>query len=356
MTKPIHIHGSGCISIQPTFESDYFFDALHTYNQNPIPAFDPDYKTFIPPLQLRRMNRSMRMAIFAARLAMQQAGIQTVDAIITGSGLGCLRDSERFVEALRAEEGQALNPTPFIQSTHNMAAAAIALSLGCKGYNMTYVNNANSFESALLDALVYLTEHPSDTILLGGVDELGERTTQFWETAGYLATDATVPTPLVERTASGEVAAEGAAFFVASTQPGATSAGKVIAVETRLETDHPESFINGFIQRNDLDISSLDAVILGFNGDGRYDGIYHTLGEACFADLPQVAFKHVLGEYDTVIAAALFLALGIFQHQHIPCALRRNDIVPRRLQRMLIYSQRRGKNHGLILVERAEIS
>src|SRR5690606_13125981 len=148
MTKPLYIHGSGCISIQPTFEEGYFFDSVNSYTQNPVPALDPDYKAFIPALQLRRMNKSMRMSLFAAKAAMQQAGDSHVHAVVTGSGLGCLQDSERFVQNLLAEEGQSLNPTPFIQSTHIMAAAALALSLGCKGYNMTYVNNANSIESA----------------------------------------------------------------------------------------------------------------------------------------------------------------------------------------------------------------
>lgn len=352
MTKPIYIHGSGCISVQPTFEAGYFFDAITSYTQNPVPALDPDYKAFIPALQLRRMNKSMRMAIFAAKLAMQQAGITAVDAVITGSGLGCLRDSERFVEALRTEEGQALNPTPFIQSTHNMAAAALALSLGCKGYNMTYVNNANSFESALLDSMVYLMEHPHETVLLGGVDELGERTTQFWNIAGYLKNDAAIPTPLTEQATAGEVAAEGAAFFVASQQHDRHSLGKVLAVETRLEVVDPTAFVAEFLQRNRLGKDALDVVILGCNGDIRYDGIYRTLGDTFFAGLPQVAFKHVLGEYDTVVDAALFLALGIFQNQYIPSRLRLNDLAPRSLQRILIYTQRRGSNQSLMLVER----
>src|SRR5690606_39056836 len=128
MTKPIHIQGMAGISIQPTIEPGYFFDSVLPYSQNPIPARDPDYKALIPALQLRRMNKSMRMAIFTAQLALQEAGRTAVDAVITGTGLGCLRDSERFVEALLADEGQSLNPTPFIQSTHNMAAAAIALA------------------------------------------------------------------------------------------------------------------------------------------------------------------------------------------------------------------------------------
>ncbi|WP_353196675.1 beta-ketoacyl synthase chain length factor [Parapedobacter defluvii] len=352
MIKPIYIHGSGCISIQPTFEAGYFFDALTSYAQNPVPALDPDYKAFIPALQLRRMNKSMRMALFASRLAMQEAGITSIDAVITGSGLGCLRDSERFVEHLRAEEGSSLNPTPFIQSTHNMAAAALALSLGCKGYNMTYVNNANSFESALLDSLIYLAEHPTETVLLGGVDELGERTPQFWDIAGYLKHEgAEIPTPLDDRT-PGEIAAEGAIFFIASQQQSYQTLGKVLAVETRLEVDNPPAFIAEFLQRNGVSTDALDAVMLGCNGDARYDGIYRTLGDTLFADLPQVAFKHALGEYDTVVAAALFLVLGIFQHQHIPQTLLLNEVSSRTLQRILIYTQRRGQNHSVILVEK----
>ena len=353
MIKPIYIHGSGCISIQPTIESGYFFDTVQSYAQNPVPALDPDYKTLIPALQLRRMNKSMRMAIFASKLALQDAGLATIDAVITGTGLGCLRDSERFVETLLEEEGQSLNPTPFIQSTHNMAAAAIALALGCKGYNMTYVNNASSFESALLDALLYSAEHPHQTILLGGVDELGERTAKFWDIAGYLRHSVpAIPTPLDGPTTPGEAIAEGAAFFVASQQPGGQAYGKVRAVETCFETGDAGAFIGRFLRRNGLDIDTIDAVIMGCNGDTRYDGIYRHLGETLFEGNLQLGFKHVLGEYDTVVAAALSAALHILKRQQVPDVLLLRGNVPESLNRILIYTQRRGKNHGVILVER----
>ncbi|WP_353124245.1 beta-ketoacyl synthase chain length factor [Parapedobacter pyrenivorans] len=352
MIKPIYVHGSGSISIQPTFEPGYCFDSILSFAQNPVPAYEPDYKALIPAMQLRRMNKSMRMAIFASRLALQQADRTAVDAIITGSGLGCLKDSERFVEALLAEEGQSLNPTPFIQSTHNMAAAAIALVLKCKGYNMTYVNNANSFESALLDGMVYLTEHPNDTMLLGGVDEAGERTTQFWDIAGYLKREVpTIPTPLEGAATPGEIAAEGATFFVVSGQPGARTYGKVTAVETSLETDDTVVLLSRFLQRNGLDADAIDAVFMGYNGDSRYDGIYRNLGHSLFPATLQLGFKHLLGEYDTVVASALAIALQLLNEQRIPSSLRLNDVEPKELKRILIYTQRRGKNHGLILVE-----
>ncbi len=257
------------------------------------------------------------------------------------------------METIRADESQLLNPTPFIQSTHNMAAAAIALSLGCKGYNMTYVNNANSFESVLLDTMVYLQEHPEKTTLLGGVDELGIRSPQFWHLADYLKQgDAIIPTPLNGERTPGEIAAEGAAFFVASHQPGERGYGRITAVEARHTTANPVALINQFLQNNGVDANTVDAVVLGYNGDARYDTTYEDVAQALFPQTPQVGFKQVLGEYDTVVAAALAIALNILKQQHIPEALRINGGKPDTLQRILIYTQRRGKNHGLILVER----
>src|SRR5690606_32319749 len=117
-------------------------------------------------------------------------------------------------------------------------------------------------------------------------------------------------------------------------------------------TDHPEAFIRDFLQRNSLDTTEVDAVILGENGDGRYDNIYRTVGSSLFANVPQIGFKHVVGEYDTVVSTALFVALGILQQQRIPQTLLLNGLISRTLQRIVIYTQRRGTNHSLILVER----
>lgn len=352
MSKPIYIHGAAGISIQPTTEPGYFFDSILRYTQNAIPAHDPDYKVLIPALQLRRMNKSMRMAIFTAQRALQEAGRTTVNAVITGSGLGCLRDSERFVESLLTDEGQSLNPTPFIQSTHNMAAAAIALALKCNGYNMTYVNNANSFESAVLDSMVYLDEHPDDTLLFGGVDELGERTTQFWDLAGYLKKQApAIPTPLANST-PGEITAEGATFFVASGKPTPSAMGKISAVATCHETDDSKALVSRFLRENGLEAGAIDAVLMGYNGDSRYDYIYDDLAQALFTGASIVGFKHLLGEYDTVTAAGVAISLRLLGEQRIPAALQLSGTQPKQIARVLIYTQRRGRNHGLILVER----
>lgn len=52
-----------------------------------------------------------------------------VDAIITATGLGCLADTEKFMNALMDNREQMLNPTAFIQSTFNTVGAQLALLL-----------------------------------------------------------------------------------------------------------------------------------------------------------------------------------------------------------------------------------
>lgn len=349
--KKIYIHSSCLVSVQPSFRDDYFFEEIAEYSENSIKAIDPDYKEFIPALQLRRMGKSMRMAVYAAQKAIQMAGNPTIDAVIAGTGEGCLRDSEKFVEAMWDNEGEMLNPTPFIQSTHNMAAATVALALGCKGYNMTYTNNSNSFESAILDAMLYLNENPGQTILIGGLEEISEQTQKFWDSIGYL-NEKNPQVPIHLKSGSeGEIVSEGAGFFIASAEKKGDCPGSVSAVRTRFEVKNPEEFILAFLNENGLSVPDLDAVILGNNGDLRYDGIYHSLSGSVFKEIPQIVYKNVFGEFDSVSSLAVGTALKILEHQQIPEIIQFNGLIKSSYKRILIYNQRRGKNHGLILME-----
>jgi len=349
--KEIYIYGSTTVSIQPTFQEDYFFEEISEYTENGITALDPDYKEFIPALQLRRMGKSMRMAVYAAQKAIQNAGNPSIDAVITGTGEGCLRDSEKFVEALWENEGGMLNPTPFIQSTHNMAAATIALALGCKGYNMTYTNNTNSFESADLDAMLFLNESPEENIILGGLDEVANQTLKFWEKFGFTKKE-NIRIPITDWESPGEIISEGAGFFVVSGEKRENYRGKITNVKTVFEAENLTKMMVEFLQENQVKAEDLDAVILGMNGDKRYDGIYKKAAEELFSETPQLIFKNVLGEFDTVISLAVEVALKIFQQQRIPEVLKLNGKEKDSYQRILVYNQRRGKNHGLILLEK----
>ena len=343
--RPIFIHGAASITAQETIDDTYFFESIREYTSNPVPAFEPDYKELIPPLQLRRMNRSMRMALFTSKRALQHAEIPSVDAIILGSGMGCLVDSERFVEALLEDEEQRFNPTPFIQSTHNMAAATLALAFQCKGYNMTYVNNANSVASAVLDGMLYLSEHPEEVILLGGVEELGLKSPQFWEWAGFSEQKFPALPPQIQTTR--EMVSEGAGILVASAQARAHNLAVIKAIEYFAEGGDSESRIQAFMHANGVNPSEVDVLMLGIQTRTPEEQTLINMSTRLFPTAAQVGFKHLFGEHDSVSASAIAMACKLFEHQTIPPTLLLSDQQPLRIKNILLYNQRRGAQHSL---------
>ncbi len=134
-----------------------------------------DLKSLITDSNLRR-----RMSLFVKKGV--ATGIQSivkaeergviVDSVITATGLGCLEDTEKFLRNYISSEEQQLNPTPFIQSTHNTIGGQIALIKRIHGYNLTFSHRRASFITALMDALLLLHEKESDGVLLGAVDEV----------------------------------------------------------------------------------------------------------------------------------------------------------------------------------------
>src|SRR5690606_23802730 len=133
----VYINSIGSISAQRTFDNTGFLEDIVSYHETVIPAIDPNYKDYIPPAAARRMAKGIKMGVVASKIALNGAGLENVDAIITGTGMGCVIDSEKFVSAIIDNKEEFLTPTSFIQSTHNTVGGQIALGMGCKGYNFT---------------------------------------------------------------------------------------------------------------------------------------------------------------------------------------------------------------------------
>ena len=184
--RKTYINGLGCISDQETFDTIFLEKAEINENDTVFALKIPVYKDFISPVAIRRMAKGVKNGIVASALAMKEAKVSTVDAIITGTGMGCIEDSEKFLKAIIVNKEQFLTPTSFIQSTHNTVGAQIALGLQCKAYNLTYVNASVSFESALLDAKIKIEEEEANTILVGGIDENADYTTSLFRLAGFI--------------------------------------------------------------------------------------------------------------------------------------------------------------------------
>ncbi|MGK4568430.1 beta-ketoacyl synthase N-terminal-like domain-containing protein [Flavobacterium sp. 3HN19-14] len=350
--KKIYINGVGCISAQKTFDSIFLENTELHADQNVLPLETPVYKDYIPPAAIRRMSNGVKNGIVASTLAMKEANLETVDAIITGTGLGCIDDSDKFLKAILDNGEQFLTPTSFIQSTHNTVGAQIALGLQCKAYNFTYVNGAVSFESALLDAKMQLETEEADSILVGGIDEINEYTASLFELAGFIKEKEGSPYKILDSETSGVVYGEGATFFVLENKQNENSYAEVVDIsfENEIRKEDLESKLTDFLQSNALEISDIDAVILGFNGDVRTDDYFKILSQKTFQNTPQLYYKHLSGEYNTASAFGFWVGAKVMKTQQIPEILSVNNVNKSDYKTILLYNQYKGINHSFTLI------
>ena len=148
---------------------------------------EADYKQFIPPLEARRMGRILKRAIATARKALADAGIDTPQAIVTGTGLGCIENTEIFLDALCRQGEDQMMPTRFMSSTHNTMSSIVAINLQAHGYNATYAHNTVSFQSALMDALLQLRRGAVSNAMVCAHDEMTPSYHALLCKGGYLA-------------------------------------------------------------------------------------------------------------------------------------------------------------------------
>ncbi|MBR4506140.1 MAG: beta-ketoacyl-[Bacteroidales bacterium] len=184
--KKVYLLSAAQISAQEPLCDDW--------KENPVALTEPltrsreaDYKQFIPPLEARRMGRILKRAIATARKALADAAIETPQAIVTGTGLGCIENTEIFLDALCREGEDQMMPTRFMSSTHNTMSSIVAINLQAHGYNATYAHNTVSFQSALMDALLQLRRGAVGNAMVCAHDEMTPGYHALLCKSGYLA-------------------------------------------------------------------------------------------------------------------------------------------------------------------------
>ena len=352
--KKTYINGLASISAQKTFDSVFLEEAVINETDTILPLQVPVYKDFISPVAIRRMAKGVKNGIVASTLAMKEANTIKVDAIITGTGLGCIEDSEKFLKAIIDNKEEFLTPTSFIQSTHNTVGAQIALGLQCKAYNLTYVNASVSFESALLDAKMKIEEEEANTILVGGIDENADYTTSLFKLAGFIKKENEEPYKVLNPTTTGAVYGEGATFFVLENEKKNTTYAEVLDVEiiNKLAVNEVQSKCIAFLEANNLEVSDIDAIVLGFNGDVEFDAYYKNLSENSFKNTPQAYYKQLSGEYNTASAFGLWIGAKIIKTQEILEIISVNNLEKPAYKTILLYNQYKGIDHSFTLISK----
>lgn len=352
--KPVYIHSTASISAQNTVDDSLFLETVITYHETVLPTVDPDYKEFIPPAAARRMAKGIKMGVVASKLTLNKSAVEVPDAIITGTGMGCLRDSEKFVSAIIDNNEQFLTPTPFIQSTHNTVGGQIALELQCKGYNFTYVHASVSLESSLLDAQLQLQNDEASNILVGGVDEVADHTVKLFKLIGQVKAEKVSSQTLLENKTKGAVFGEGANFFLLTNekQKGDYAELVDVAIFNTLENNRVVPVLHDFLAANNISSNTIDLLVCGYNGDVYYDSYYDLLTQGEFATTQQAYYKHLCGEFHTASGFGLWLASKILKTQTVPEATRLNNIKSANFEYILLYNQYLGENHSFTLLRK----
>ena len=350
--KHCYINGIGCVSAQDTSDYATFLETAKELRENIVGAHKPSYRDFIKPAMIRRMAMGVKNGVVASSMALKDANIEEPDTIITGTGMGCMVDSEKFLKNIIDNEEQFLTPTAFIQSTHNTVGGQIALGLKCKAYNVTYVHGATSFESSLLDALLMMNDG-EENILVGGVDENGAQTVNMFKLIHHVKQEDTFDVNILETKTDGAVFGEGSQFFSLGNQKIDNSYAELLDVaifDSINEGEVPQK-LTQFLKENSLSINDIDLVILGNNGDVNHDKIYNKLQETLLKDTAQVYYKHYSGEYNTVSAFGLWIGSNICKKQEIPKILKLNTKEVSSIKHVLLYNQYRGENHSFTLIK-----
>jgi 3-oxoacyl-[acyl-carrier-protein] synthase II len=342
------INGMGIVSPQKTTAENTFLADVVDVSGDYARCIEPNYKEYFSPNVYRRMSRIVKMSLVASHVCLNNAGVASPDAIITGTGLGCVEDTENFLVELLEKNEELLSPTPFIQSTHNTIGSQIAVVLKNHGYNNTFAHRTFSFEHALLDSHLFLRENPKANVLVGGVDELTERLFA-------------IKTHMVDgRTASGRfkrvVPGEGAAYFLLSLERTQSSCAIVRDVMTfhkpHCDTATLSSCINELLRRAAIRPGDINLVVLGINGESEADEASLAMMGHTFPGKHFVYCKHLCGEYCTSSAFALWIAASIIRNHTVPDVLKAEPFDAGPIDNILIYNHAQSINHSLILVGR----
>ena len=152
-----------------------------------------DFKAFIKPTNLRRMDRIGKVVVSSVRLAMDDSGLDLKEensgrvGISIGTGLGSSDTVDQFFRSLLKDGPLGAAPMLFQTAVPNAITSHCAIEYGIKGVNITFSHKESSTEMAMTFAYHLLKEGRADVIFAGGGDELSEPLYHVYSMLGALS-------------------------------------------------------------------------------------------------------------------------------------------------------------------------
>ena len=199
-----------------------------------------DFKAFIKPINLRRMDRIGKIVVSAVRLAIDDSSLNLKEedssriGISIGTGLGSSDTVDQFFRSLLKEGPIGAAPLLFQTAVPNAITSHCAIEYGIKGVNITFSHKESSTEMAMTFAYHLLKEGRADVIFAGGGDELSKPLYHVYSMLGALSpgrgkgTEGMRP---FDRDRNGIVLGEGSGILVLETLEHAKNRGAKIFAE-----------------------------------------------------------------------------------------------------------------------------
>ena len=326
----IYVISAKQISVQQPLCEDWMTQPIE-YQQPFNRSIDPSFREYISPIEARRMGKILKRALATSKEALKASGLDSVDAIITGTGYGCIENTEIFLDALSKEGEQMLSPTYFMQSTHNTISSLVAIQLKNHGYNVTYAHKGISFDSALQDAWLQMQLGKINSALVGGHDEMTETFYNILKKGGVMGQDE-------------EMCGEAAVSVVLGTED-KDSLCKIL----NFKILHKPTI-------NDLKAIAADFkadyVLTGISGNRKSDEAYMKECKELFGDAKLLKYKHIFGESFTSSGIGLYVAAHCLKAGNIPTHLfvNKEEKISKKPVKILIFNHSDFKDYTLTLL------
>lgn len=328
--SPIFITAAAQISIQEGL-SEAWMQAPILYEESYVRSLDVDFKQWLSPGESRRMGKLLKRALATSLTAMHASGVEHPDAIITGTGLGCIENTEILLTHLCFEGEENCKPTPFMQSTHNTISSLVSIHTHSHGYNATYAHKEASFDCALEDAWMQIQLGRIHSALVGGQDEMTPQYFGLLCKTGYLGNP-------------GQVAGETAVSMMLDIEHKDDALCRLTLVR-RCYRPTQETFAHIADE-----IGAVDAIVL------PHLSLTSSPLVALFARPVQpslLQFKNIFGESYSAYGLGVYAAAQVLHHQQLPDAmLIPGSVRPQRLDRILVINQSGGKDYTFTLLEK----
>ena len=338
--ESVYILSAKQISMQRPLSEDWMREPLRPEGAL-VRALDPPFRDYIPPMEARRMGNILKRAVAVSAEALRTAGVTSPDAVITGTGYGCIENTELFLDPLCREGESLLKPTCFMQSTHNTVSAQIAIRTHCHAYNMTYAHKHISFDSALYDAWLQFRLHKLGTALVGGHDEMTPDFFEILRKGGIFGQGSEI---------CGEAAV---AVVLGRRREEACCRLSAMKLLYRPDKEALQAALQALLRQAGKRLDEVDAVLCGISGNPASDNLYlsdirHMVGEK-----PLLRYKHLFGQSFTASGLGFYVTAQCLKAGFVPESLLGDGTAPLagRPRCLLLYNRGDGGSRSLILLE-----